>query len=149
MKLEGYAAIEFAEANDLLLNKYNDPTEDAREGLTPDEARAVAREDARLIWIEPDLLVIDPGTDAAEMTAETSMTRAQAEKHLASLGFREMAESGQAGNYLHPDGRQARITYDYDRAERDGVARIADGYYVVEISPIRMSQPYVAATTVR
>jgi len=51
-KLEGTAAIEFAEANGLLLNKYNDPIEGAREDLTPDEARAVAREDARLIWIE-------------------------------------------------------------------------------------------------
>jgi len=47
-------AIEFAEANDLLLNKYADPTEEARTGLTPDEARAVAREDAGLIWIETD-----------------------------------------------------------------------------------------------
>ncbi len=45
-------AIKFAEANNLTLSKYNDPTEDAREGLTLDEARAVAREDARLIWVE-------------------------------------------------------------------------------------------------
>lgn len=51
MKLEGNAAIEYAEAHDMTLSKYNDPTEDAREGLTPDEARAVAREDSRLIYL--------------------------------------------------------------------------------------------------
>lgn len=49
--LTGFAAIEYAEAHDLTLSKYNDPIEDAREGLTPDEARAVAREDARLIYL--------------------------------------------------------------------------------------------------
>lgn len=50
--LEGFAAIEYAEDHDLTLSKYNDPTEDAREGLTPDEARAVAREDPKLIWLD-------------------------------------------------------------------------------------------------
>ena len=58
MKLYGTEAIEYAEANDLSLNKYNDPIEEAREGLTPDEARKVAREDPRLIWIDAAL----PGT---------------------------------------------------------------------------------------
>ena len=49
--LEGFAAIEYAEAHELTLSKYNDTTEDAHEGLTPDEARAVAREDSRLIYL--------------------------------------------------------------------------------------------------
>ena len=31
MKLSGHEAIEYAEANDLPLSKYADPTEDARE----------------------------------------------------------------------------------------------------------------------
>jgi hypothetical protein len=51
-RLEGFAAIEYAEAHGLTLDKYNDPTEEAREGLSPDEARAVAREDARLIYLD-------------------------------------------------------------------------------------------------
>jgi hypothetical protein len=55
MRLEGYAAIEFAQANNLTLNKYADPIEDAREGLTPEEATDVAREDERLIWIDVPL----------------------------------------------------------------------------------------------
>jgi hypothetical protein len=52
MKLTGIEAIEYAEANGLTLNKYNDPTEDAREGLTPEEARKIAREDSGLIYVE-------------------------------------------------------------------------------------------------
>jgi len=56
MRLEGYDAITYAEANALALSKYNDPTEDAREDLTVEEARAVAREDPRLIYIDADLL---------------------------------------------------------------------------------------------
>ena len=51
MTLTGYAAIEYAEEHDLLLRKYTDPIEDAREDLTVDEARAVAREDVRLIYL--------------------------------------------------------------------------------------------------
>jgi hypothetical protein len=50
-KLSGFEAIEYAEANGLTLSKYNDPIEEAREGLTPDEARKIAREDPSLIHI--------------------------------------------------------------------------------------------------
>jgi hypothetical protein len=51
-KLTGYDAVEYAEDHDMPLNKYADPTEDARDDLTPDEARAVAKEDPSLVWIE-------------------------------------------------------------------------------------------------
>src|SRR5690348_8034774 len=51
LTLEGFDAINYAETNGLTLSKYNDPTEHAREGLTPDEARAVAREDSSLIYL--------------------------------------------------------------------------------------------------
>lgn len=51
MKLKGYEAISYAEANGLSLNKYNDPTEDARTDLTPDEARKIANQDPNLIYI--------------------------------------------------------------------------------------------------
>ena len=51
MKLTGYEAINYAEANGLTLSKYNDPIEDAREGLTPDEARNLALEDPTLIYV--------------------------------------------------------------------------------------------------
>ena len=52
MRLEGHEAIEYAEANGLLLSKYADPTEDGRDGLEPEEARLIAREDSRLIYVE-------------------------------------------------------------------------------------------------
>lgn len=52
--LSGYEAIEYAERCGLKLNKYNDPTEPAREGLTVEEAEQVADEDPGLIWIDVD-----------------------------------------------------------------------------------------------
>lgn len=58
--LTGYAAIDYAIANGLNLNKYTDPTEEARHGPTEEarhglsiaEARKIAEEDPGLIWIE-------------------------------------------------------------------------------------------------
>jgi hypothetical protein len=52
MRLTGTEAINYAEANELTLSKYNDPIEDACEGLTPDEARKIVREDPSLIYID-------------------------------------------------------------------------------------------------
>ena len=49
--LTGHAAIRHAEATGRTLSKYTDPTEDAREGLSADEARAIAAEDPSLIYI--------------------------------------------------------------------------------------------------
>ena len=57
--LSGYAAIEYARRARLLLSKYADPTEGARDGLTPDEAERVALEgDQGLIYLS----VIGPHT---------------------------------------------------------------------------------------
>lgn len=52
MKLKGWEAIEYAEANNLNLSKYADPTEGAREDLTAEEAREVAQEDPSLIYLD-------------------------------------------------------------------------------------------------
>lgn len=49
--LTGFDAIEYADANGLSLSKYQDATEEARDDLTPDEAREVAAEDPGLIWL--------------------------------------------------------------------------------------------------
>ena len=49
-KITGFDAIDYAAATGAVLHKYADPTEDAREGLTIDEARDVAMEDPNLIW---------------------------------------------------------------------------------------------------
>jgi hypothetical protein len=51
-RLTGWDAIEYAEAHDLTLCKYNDPIENAREGLTVEEAREIAGEDNGLIYLD-------------------------------------------------------------------------------------------------
>ena len=53
--LTGYAAIEYADAHELTLSKHSDTTEEARDGLTPDEAREVASEDPSLIWLDTSI----------------------------------------------------------------------------------------------
>lgn len=51
--ITGTAAIAYAEQHGgLTLNKYSDPIEDARIGLSVDEAEDIARIDPSLIWIE-------------------------------------------------------------------------------------------------
>ena len=50
--LTGLEAIEYAEANGVHLNKYEDPTEGARSLLSVADAREIARADASLIWVE-------------------------------------------------------------------------------------------------
>ena len=50
-KLTGWAAIEAKKENDaVVLNKFNDPTEDARENISLEDALEIAKEDAGLIW---------------------------------------------------------------------------------------------------
>jgi hypothetical protein len=54
-KLTGYEAIAAKEINDaVVLCKYNDPTEDARENLTVEAAREIAKEDPSLIYADVD-----------------------------------------------------------------------------------------------
>lgn len=51
-RLTGTDAINAAKNNpEIVLHKYNDPIEDARE-VTFEEAKEIAREDANLIWCE-------------------------------------------------------------------------------------------------
>lgn len=49
--LVGLDAIEYAREAGTLLNKYSDPVEGAREGLSVSEAEEIASEDASLIWV--------------------------------------------------------------------------------------------------
>lgn len=50
--LKAYDAIEYAEQHGLRLSMYNSPIEDARDDLTVEEAREIAREDAGLIYLD-------------------------------------------------------------------------------------------------
>ena len=51
-RLTGLAAIDYAAARGLVLSKYTDPTDEARDGLTVAEAREIARVDPSLIYLE-------------------------------------------------------------------------------------------------
>lgn len=48
----GAKAIEMAAKHGLPINKFEDPTEVARFGISADDARAIAAEDPSLIWVE-------------------------------------------------------------------------------------------------
>jgi hypothetical protein len=51
-RIIGHDAIEYAERHGLTLKKYADPTEGAREDLSLDEAREIAKADPTLIYID-------------------------------------------------------------------------------------------------
>lgn len=74
--LTGLDAIDHATQEGLLLNKYADPTEGPREGLSVAEALEIAAEDASLIWVEvaPAMTIssqryLDDETVAAKLAA--------------------------------------------------------------------------------
>ena len=51
-RLTGHAAIDYAAVRGLVLSKYTDPTDEARDGLTVAEAREIARVDPSLVYLE-------------------------------------------------------------------------------------------------
>jgi hypothetical protein len=51
-RLTGLDAIAYAEEHGLALSVYNSPIEDAREGLTVEEAREVAHQDPSLVYVD-------------------------------------------------------------------------------------------------
>lgn len=50
--LTGHAAIAYARREGVSLAKRTDPTEGARDGLSVEEAEAIAAEDPSLVWLE-------------------------------------------------------------------------------------------------
>jgi len=103
--LTGHDAIEMAERLGLGLSKYADPVEDARTGLTPDEAREVAAEDPGLIYladIPPHLVGARLGRDIAATVAESTSLGELAEIDYAELGASEL--SSEDGDMLRAAG---------------------------------------------
>ena len=68
-RIVGRAAIEYAEATGCSLNKFADPIEGSRDGLSLTEALDVAREDASLIYV-------DIGPDDVPPITQDDMDRA-------------------------------------------------------------------------
>jgi hypothetical protein len=60
-RLKGHDAIEAVDSGRASgeLCKYTDPTEEARSGLSVEEARAIAKEDPSLIYVDTDDDVAD------------------------------------------------------------------------------------------
>lgn len=52
MRFQGYDAIEVAEREGLLLSTYNSPMERAREDVSVEDARAIAKDDPSLVYID-------------------------------------------------------------------------------------------------
>lgn len=56
-RIAGWSAIELAKKHGLMLSKYADPTEGAREGLTVVEAQEIAAEDPGLVYVDASPLI--------------------------------------------------------------------------------------------
>lgn len=55
IRIIGHDAIRYAEARGVTLNKYTDPIEEARAGLSVEEARQIAAEDPSLIYVDAEV----------------------------------------------------------------------------------------------
>jgi len=96
--LTGHEAIDHAARTGASLRKYADPVDGAR-GITLDEAREIAFEDAGLVWCEADAR-----TEAASAALRAEMRRV----------FGAPAEAASLGGGLalaHVDGWPERVTY--------------------------------------
>jgi len=78
--IRGTEAIALAAALGVTLCKYADPIENAREGLTVEEATEIAREDASLIW-----LAIEDDTEESCVFGETVETFDDAWRRVAAF----------------------------------------------------------------
>lgn len=81
-RITGYAAIDYAARTGATLRKYADPEDGARE-VTAEEARAIVREDAGLVYVDA------PAAWAQTMTEERL-------RELEAY-FADLAEAGDAG----------------------------------------------------
>lgn len=69
-------SIEYAGTRaDLTLCKYEDPISAAREGLTVDEALAIASEDSSLVWVRPSLALVERFRDDAGAAGDEGAVR--------------------------------------------------------------------------
>lgn len=76
-KLTGIAAISHAERHGMKLCKHADATEGARDNLSTDEARDIAREDASLIYLEvSEATAAAVSLGSARSAAKTAAARA-------------------------------------------------------------------------
>lgn len=89
IRLSGLCAISYAEVYGATLCSYDDPTEKGREDLTVAEARAIAREDASLVYVDMELS--DSMIESLATAAGAAGDEAQVELCDAALADNEAA----------------------------------------------------------
>lgn len=101
-KLTGTAAIAAAEAFGLTLHKYADPTEGERGGITVAEAREIAAQDPRLVWV-----------DAADLAAAVSDRQIRALKSEAMAAYdyaqADLCDRALATDTIDQDGNEIAL----------------------------------------
>lgn len=115
-RIEGGDALDHARANlGVLLNKYADPIEGVREGLSLEEAEEIAREDVSLLWCEiPDTR----GEQIAEAGRSIPEDPEQADRIRARL-FPASEPEQYTFTYVLSDGHSSEQA-DAIRAHQDG-----------------------------
>ena len=76
LTITGSAAITYASAHWLTLSTYTDPTAEAREGVSVEEARSIAREDPSLVYVTIDGEQIATLRDEAAHAGDESLADA-------------------------------------------------------------------------
>lgn len=136
-RYKGQEAIEIAEARGLTLSKHADPIEDAREGLSIDEAREIAAEDPGLIYVDVEARDQAGAAAMREQTVRVTVrqveteepcdavrsTRAYAEQLLAAL--RHAFPHAEVDVEAEPNTIGAD-RYAVENADEDEVRRVAE-----------------------
>ena len=104
--LKGQDAIRIAARDGITLRKYADPIEDARDGLSADEAAEIAKEDPSLIYatVTPSGWTSDPDLADSPELAATDISTDVIEGYNADQYFRD-------GEYLGADQHGIEPTF--------------------------------------
>ncbi len=135
MTLTGHAAIDYAREHGLALCKYADPVEDARTGLTVDEAEQIARVDAGLIYVaEADEAAVEQALFAEALFREKEETAMTYYAVVPTSGRYSAGEHVRAVHVARSVDTARRIAARYTRQHRAALAAhggTSGGYRIV------------------
>lgn len=124
--LHGFDAIAYATHAGATLNKYADPTEGAREGLTIDEARQIATEDGGLIWCVAEHTTIRDNVDT-DSIGDGSATEDDLALFRAALEtLCEESDDVESATLLIPNGERIECEVVIRRATREDAREVWD-----------------------
>ncbi len=90
--IKGNAAIEMAVEKGLTLNKYADPTEGARSGLSVEEARELAKQDPSLVYLTVEMTTFTITTECGSDDIDATSANEAAAKFAAREGWKDIAD---------------------------------------------------------